>query len=461
MVTSLQPGVVQKKYPLRYWMLVAYAVGIPNFVKFDETGRTHKAGLFNLTSVATIVLVLTISAVLLVITALSRSRLIARRLDACGWVWFALLCNLAVSTILGPPNRLAPDSHTDLFASLFRLFSWAVGFLLLASVYSREPRESALDLTVRLIGTATWINIFLIWFFLPIYPSQVFAVPGDATASDPRLGGLMIHPLGLAMYAAVGFFYALFFWRGWKRWGACALALVTLVLTYARSGEVSFLIVLLLYLFVLSRRTGHRWSGMLLLLAGAGAAVFLQDRISVYFARGHGLENVVTLSERTYVWQAALRAFKERPFLGYGFMNGVKNALRDQWTFQHWIPPECHNELLQALVSGGISAGVLVLYLQLQTVWKALGSFRRSRQQLFLLLVLTILMIMSLTESILTNGFSRSTAIFLFAFFGLTDGYRRTSTSTMRAQIPAESETGKQALTGAIPSSGSFQPVFD
>jgi hypothetical protein len=57
-MTLIQPSLAQKRYPIRYWIFVAYAVGVPNFVKFDGSGRTHEFGLFNPTSISTIILTL-------------------------------------------------------------------------------------------------------------------------------------------------------------------------------------------------------------------------------------------------------------------------------------------------------------------------------------------------------------------------------------------------------------------
>ena len=42
----------QRQYPLLYWTTMAYIVGIPNFVHFDQTGRVLNP--INLTSISTV-----------------------------------------------------------------------------------------------------------------------------------------------------------------------------------------------------------------------------------------------------------------------------------------------------------------------------------------------------------------------------------------------------------------------
>ncbi len=149
------------------------------------------------------------------------------------------------------------------------------------------------------------------------------------------------------------------------------------------------------------------------------AAIF-HERVLAYAGRGHGLSNITTLSERTYVWQAAMQALALRPWIGYGYVNGVKNALREQWRFAHWIPPHCHNEMLQAAVSGGLLAGAVVLTLYVRTLFRGGRRSLHSRKDAFLFVVFLQLMVLSFGEPVLTNPISRSGAIFLLVFIGIS-----------------------------------------
>jgi O-antigen ligase len=158
-----------------------------------------------------------------------------------------------------------------------------------------------------------------------------------------------------------------------------------------------------------------------------GALFF--DRIVAYAARGNGVKNIVTLSDRTYVWQASWKAFLLRPILGYGAVKGVSNAIKDQWVFTHWVPPECHNEILQALVSGGILAGVLVLFLFVQIIWKGFRIRAYGEKQTFLLVVLLEVTFVGIGNAVISGGFARSSALFLLAFVGVSGSYSRVRAS--------------------------------
>ncbi len=420
MRADLAPSVARRRYPLRYWMLVVCSVGIPNVVKFDSSGLTHNAGLFNASSIGAIALSLTFAYLLFVMHLLRGEPLMPRPIRWDAALWLPLLAGLVLATLLGPGNRLAPGSHTDFFVSSYRLFEWVTAFVLALSLYAREPEASGRDMLIRIIGTSCWTNILLVWCVLPVWPSQVYGDPMDGAETTRRLGGLLIHPIGLGLYSEIGFFYCFLFSRGWRKWGGCGLALLTLALTYARAEEGAFVLTFFLYVLVLSKRVTTRAAGFAVCaVAGAGGAVF-HERVLAYAGRGHGLSNITTLSERTYVWQAAMQALVLRPWLGYGYVNGPKNALREQWRFAHWIPPHCHNELLQAAVSGGILAGLLVLAIYLKTLVKAARHAFRSSQDAFLLVVFLQLMILSLGEPILTNPISRAGAVFLLVSFAIT-----------------------------------------
>jgi O-antigen ligase len=353
-MTLIRPSLAQKKYPIRYWIFVAYAVGVPNFVRFDGSGRTHEFGLFNPTSISNIILTLTCAFLFASVTVLGRRRILLRRVDFSAWLWIALLILLTIASLLQPssPNR-APVA-SDLPLSLYRLGEWILGFILLLSLYTREDEDRAMDLIIRLIGAVCWINIAIVWIVLPIAPSLVYAAPEDIGEGNARLGGALIHPVHLSVLAGVGFFYALFFFQGRKKFFGCFITTLTLVMTYARSEQIVFLIAVFAYLMVLSRKFVLRMLGFSAICSIAAGAIVFQEKILDYLERGQGMRNITTLSERTDVWKASFRAFWLRPYIGYGYISGVKQALRDQWNATNWIPPHSHSEFVQALVSSAM-----------------------------------------------------------------------------------------------------------
>jgi hypothetical protein len=417
---QLRPSIARQKYPIRYWIFLAYGVGVPNFVRFDATGKTHDFGLFNPTSISTIVLTMTCAFLLAAVTLLGRRAILARKIRFNALLWIVLLVNLFIASVLQPASPNRPTSATDLPLSLYRLGEWVLGFLLLLSLYTREERDRTIDLMIRLIGSICWINIAMVWFFLPLIPSLVYATPDDiAGGAHARLGGALIHPVHLSVLAGVGFFYALFFMQGRKRFLACFIAAATLALTYARSEQIVFLLALFTYIIVLSRNLVMRLMGFSAIAVTAVIGLVFQGSIIEYLARGHGTRNITTLSERTDVWAASWKAIKIRPFIGYGFIAGVKQALHDQWNATNWVPPHAHSEFIQATVSGGFLAGIIVTALYVRAVWLAVRAARQGIKQTFILIVLLQITTMAFIMPLITVQFSRLACLFMICFVTL------------------------------------------
>lgn len=438
-MTLIQPSLAQKRYPIRYWIFVAYAVGVPGFMKFDGSGRTHELGLFNPSSLATIAMTLTCAFLFAAVTVLSRRRLLLRRVDFGMWLWIALLILFVIASILQPSNNTGPPAASDLPLSLYRLGEWVLAFVMLLSLYSSEDEDHALDLIVRLIGTVCWTYIALVWIALPIVPSLVYASLEDIGSGHARLGGVFIHPVHLSVLAGVAFFHALFFFQGRKRLFCCLLSVLTLVMTYSRSEQIVFLIALFAYLMVFSRKFVIRMLGALAICTAAAGAIVFQGKIIDYLERGQGMRNITTLSERTDVWNASFKAFWLRPYIGYGYIAGVKHAIKDHWNATNWVPPQSHNEYIQALVSGGILAGLLILAIYSRVLWVAFRNAQRSAKHTFLLIVVLQISTMAVIMPLVTVQFSRLGVVFLMSFVGLVADVRAPARvrQTKLAQVPS------------------------
>jgi O-antigen ligase len=270
-----------------------------------------------------------------------------------------------------------------------------------------------------MISLLCWIKIILVWAMLPVMPSLVYGAADDTAEAHRRLGGSMVHPVHLSVLAGVAFFHAFFFLRGPRKTLACFFALLTLALTYARSEQLVFLVVLAVYILVITRNPLHRWAGIASVLTVAASALVFQDKIIKYMARGQGVRNITTLSERTLVWEASIRAFWLRPYIGYGYIAGVKNALRDQWVYTNWLPPHSHSEFIQALVSGGFLAGILVVCIYVRVLWAAIRNARQGLKQIFLLIALIQLTLMAFIMPLITVQFGDTGCLFLMCFIGV------------------------------------------
>jgi O-antigen ligase/polysaccharide polymerase Wzy-like membrane protein len=426
-MTCLQPASTRREYPLRYWSLVAILIGVPNFLKFDTTGLTHNFGLFNISSISSIVLTSGVALVLAIVTVVTRSSLLQRRVEVSAWLWIVLLIDLAASSLLQPSEiagRQIRPLATDLGLSLYRLGEWTLIFILILSVYTRERVKTATDMIVGLIGMISWVKIILIWAMLPIVPSLVYSAGEVSVGGFARLGGTMVHPVHLAIFSGIAFFYTLMFQRGQLRILGCMIAILTIGLTYARSEQIIFTVALLAYLLA-ARSPKLKAIGVVGLLGVTASAVFIFDRIIEYLAEGHGKQNIFTLSERTIVWDASLKAFWLRPWIGYGYISGPKHALRAEWDATHWLPPHSHSDFIQALLSGGVLAGILVVGIYFGALWKAFRLAKEGPRQIFLLIVLFQMSVMFFLDVLLTIQYSDLGGVFLLCYIGVTASFRR------------------------------------
>src|ERR1035437_7520044 len=91
---------VQRTHPLLYWVTIVYIVGLPNFLQFDVTGRTHEFGLFNITSISRMALTLLTAYVLTINLAMGRGPMFPRKVKIPTAAWLLLLVWCAIATIL-------------------------------------------------------------------------------------------------------------------------------------------------------------------------------------------------------------------------------------------------------------------------------------------------------------------------------------------------------------------------
>lgn len=434
----IEPSLIptQRRYPLLYWTTLAYLVGIPNFVHFDVTGRVGNA--LNLTSISTIVLACIAGYLLTVLLLFDNQPLVARKIDIKAWLWIGLLLELLLAVALHPASRLTPPSAVGSLLSCFRLGQWTVAFCLIVALYTRTAPRQANQLVVQLIGRASWIWLVLVWTILPVMPDQVYGASDEAEgATVRRLGGQLLHPAHVAFLSSVAFFYALFFFRrGPLKWMACLFALATLFLTGARAQQAGFVIAILLYTLILSRKPAIRWGAVFAGLVAVPIGLSMSDAIMKFVSRGQSVHSLASLNDRTRIWQASLVAIARRPILGYGYSVGARSAIRDYWTYAHWIPPHAHNEFIEIALDGGIIALAILLCLYGIVFWKAMRAAHRSPGHLFLFLVFGQFCLNTVTGSEFSYQYLGTGGILLLTCISvLADSpSRRFAMQAMRAQ---------------------------
>jgi O-antigen ligase len=296
-----------------------------------------------------------------------------------------------------------------------------LAFVLFLVLYTREPAENTTALIVELIGRCSWITMIMVWAALPLFPHLIYG--SDEPGSPAALGGVFIIPGILAFESCLAFFYSLFFSQpGIRRWSACFFALLTLEMTRSRTSLVSFIAGFSCYAIIYSRKSSLRWATVSLVLLGGLIFIGFRHSVMAYVAKGQSAADVASLDGRTEVWQASANAIRSRPTLGYGFVIGARNAIKDHWIYTHWLPPNAHSEFVQALLVGGFPACAMVLYLYIAVLWRSLRVARCGTPELFLALALLQVILHSLFagEGLMTV-FGSEGAVLLLCWIGLSD----------------------------------------
>jgi len=426
---------IDKRYPLLYWTTFAYLVGVPNFVHFDVTGRVGNA--LNLTSISTIVLACVAGYLLTMFLIFDRRPLMARKVDIKLWLWVLLLAELLIGIALHPATRLTSPSTVGSLLACFRLGQWVVAFCLILALYTRTAPEHANELVVRLLGRVSWTWIALVWICLPIIPDQVYGSSDDPQeASVRRLGGQFLHPAHVAFLASVAFFYSLFFFpRGPRKWIACVFTAITLALTGSRAQQVGFLLAILTYSIVLSRKSILRWGALFTAIVALPVGLSLSSGVIKYVGRGQDMKSLVSLNSRTWIWQASFDAIVQRPLIGYGYSVGARGAIRDHWHFAHWIPPHAHNEFFEMALDGGVIALVILVFFYGMVFWKSLRAARCDPMHLFVFLVFCQYCLNTITGSEFSYQYLGTGGLLLLTCIGvLADAPLLPRRTTLRAK---------------------------
>jgi hypothetical protein len=344
-------------------LLCILAINVPNFLEFDRSGL-NKGSMFNAQSLARIALFLLIAGAFTLHMLSQRRQRQARPAiarDSMGlfvllFGWYAVTAPLAAS-------------GQDLLLALFRIGEWglALGLVYLAICDGLATKQVSVRQLVLVILPVAIIPTVVNLVVLPVAPSLVYQAEMSGAR---RLGGLFTHPVVLGAFVSLLAFFAMSFLHGGKRIAVVVICLIMLAATYSRGPWAAFLVSGAAYALV---RIGSRPLRILALVFGLAVVLTLMSSESLMASvmstiqRGGSEENLATLSDRALVWKASEEMIKARSWLGWGFVAGPKHLSDFMITDdvgQYYVAPTAHNEILQALISGGIVAGLLSLFIQ-------------------------------------------------------------------------------------------------
>ena len=230
-----------------------------------------------------------------------------------------------------------------LFSFLWRvpgsssLFIWyRAGSMLIMTIYTylifaRFPsREIALKWLLNLIGF-TMLSGFLKALSIGVLHTNAYSTNAAV----------------LAIFILVGVKQGIITWKEYK-WH-CLIAIVCLVCGTSGGSNVAFLAGLIFY-FNLSKNGFNISKFIISLCLLLIAYHFLWDYAAQIILPGKSVEGIESATGRTAVWETYLYAWRQSPWLGWGFAVGERSAA--YWGFIYVL--SAHNGFLSVLVNTGL-----------------------------------------------------------------------------------------------------------
>ena len=326
-------------------LVILSLFGMPGIVQFDKTGVSHQFGLFNLQSLSRILLYLIIGIVVTLFTVgIEKLRFskkyFAHILTPLSYYGIAILISLPVL------------SGVDSVLSVYFFFEWIIFFVLIY-LYAKERCEISLELMIQDIVLLIWLKVISLLIIILFYPSLGIFI--DNLHGYMRIGGYFVGPNVLGCLVAMLASYYFFYYEGpnHKKYGFFIIAVLLLFATSSRGALFSFIVAFSLSL-IWSKKG---WNHLILFYFGSFVTSFLITNLG-YIMRGMGFSNILSLSERVPLWGKYFLEIGKSPIVGFGFISGVKK-LGIIIPKIHWVAPHAHNDLVQAIMSGGIIMAIL------------------------------------------------------------------------------------------------------
>ncbi len=333
--------------------LVLLTVGIPNFIKFDPTGLTRDYGLFNMQSIARIILFLVISYSIVIIFPSNQLKIKKHVMPIAPF--FFLYCYYLINSILFLES-------TNLLLSLYRIFEWMVIYFLFYKLYNLDNKDWIFEFKNNLpiiIFTPIMIVVF-ISFFAPNYALSIHDVTGVV-----RFGGILYNPNLIGILSSIGIVYY-YYYSSKKRFFYILVLIIVLLLSYSRGALGALILSVFIYKTVIEKNSSLSFYYYLLFFSITFLLGYIyKENILVYLSRGQDFTSLLTANERTYAWLVALLSFVENPLFGTGYIVGGKalGSFFNDIDISHWYVTTAHNDFLQAMVNGGIIPLLLTLYI--------------------------------------------------------------------------------------------------
>ena len=388
----------------RYIIILAlFVFGIPNFfVKYDVTAISSNSLNIDINQITRIVITIAASFYILLIFILKKK--ISRKYFTS--IRFPILFYIIFMFI-----TIFFGQKIGLGVSIFRIFEWIIFFVLVYSLQYLNNRYfyiSDLLVLLKVIFFSALIFLFIGLLLKLIFDYNMIYIISSETGLA-RLGGYIIHPntLGLLASLLITINFLNFKLKSSYKIFFLFFLFIILTLSISRGAILGLIISFVFYFLFRSKYTVLFLIPLLIIFVPL--TLYFYDMILLYFMRGQEISNLITLSERVYVFQASVSLIKEHYIFGTGFLKGstlIGQKMQDLFFASHWNTTHAHNEFLQAMLTGGVFMLILTLktYKSIYNYIKTLKIYKLLVILIFVQLFLSAMQKPAISFSLSING---------------------------------------------------------
>jgi O-antigen ligase len=242
-----------------------------------------------------------------------------------------------------------------------------------------------------------------------------------------RLGLGVTHANQLSFFAGLLFWMSFRYSKGRYRvilWLWRIFLLYVIIAAKSRVSIIGFIAAGLCYYFFSTRDYLKRW--MVISCIGFLAVSFMLSlsfgqnwacSISDYMKRGQDVEELTSLTGRTYIWQHILERLHQSPIAGNGY--GVSRLTMGEVPGMDWKPHHCQNEILEVFFNTGLLGlvpfiGMLMYNLKWIRYSSKLQHVFSKTLALDAMCLLAMLLVLSAFEIPLSGKLTPVQVLFLF-----------------------------------------------
>ncbi|MGE6461283.1 O-antigen ligase family protein [Pseudoalteromonas tetraodonis] len=195
---------------------------------------------------------------------------------------------------------------------------------------------------------------FIFYFFYPSVGSISYW-EFDIFVESGRMSGIAGSANNLGRISCLAFIISFFFYRQGGRSKAVFLLLFLSISSLILSLNRSSMLMVLFAFFILTFSKRYKQLYLMSLIILGIFCIFLVfnlDNILIMTSRSGNIEEMLTFTGRTYIWNVVLELLEKKPIFGFGYASSI--FILPQYENQiGFTASHAHNMILQVLLYGG------------------------------------------------------------------------------------------------------------